>query len=68
MVIYKIEREYIPVKLLEVGCVEIMAEDTVRSLAIAYLETRGCLRAYVKLIDGIKKNYTEPVSNSKEIK
>lgn len=56
---YIYERGYIEPSLLEVGCEEIGAGETVRTLAKGYVHNRSCLRAYVKLIDGIKRTYTK---------
>lgn len=53
------EKQYIPVELLEIGCVEQPAGVTVRSLAGSWANNTSCLRAYKKLVDGIINNYTE---------
>ena len=43
-----------------IECQEQAAGDTVRTLAYAYVKTRSCLRAHKSLIEGLKRNYTEP--------
>lgn len=58
-VVYKPEKTYIEPSFLEIDCKEVGAGETVRSLAYGYTMNRGCLRAYVKLIEGIKKMYTK---------
>ena len=54
----KYTQTYIPLSLLLIECTEEKAGETVRSLAIAYVKTRSCLRAHQALIDGLKSNYT----------
>lgn len=56
---YKYEKLYIPTELLEVACKEQGAGETVRSLAHGYVINRSCLRAYVELVEGIKRMYTK---------
>lgn len=53
------ERQWIPLNLLEVGCIELAAGDTVRSLGSSWVNNTSCLRAYKKLVDGIINNYTK---------
>lgn len=52
-------KQYIPIDLLQISCIEAPAGDTVRSLALSWTNNTGCLRAYKSLVDGIIKNYTE---------
>ena len=53
-------KQTIPKELLMIECQEQAAGDTVRTLAYAYVKTRSCLRAHKSLIEGLKRNYTEP--------
>ena len=56
---YIYEKQTIESSLFEVGCVEIGAGDTVRTLAHGFVMNRSCLRAYVELVEGLKRTYTK---------
>lgn len=53
------EKQYIPWELLQIECGEAPAGDTVRSLAMSWVNNTGCLRAHQKLVEGLIKDYTE---------
>lgn len=51
-------KQYIPLEMLQIACVEAPVGDTVRSLALSWTNNTGCLRAYEKLVQGIIEMYT----------
>jgi hypothetical protein len=53
------QKQYIPLNLLKVSCIEQPAGETVRSLASSWVNNTSCLRAHQILIEGLIKNYTE---------
>lgn len=53
------QKQYIPVGMLKVDCTELVAGETVRSLATSWTNNTSCLRAYKKLVEGLIMNYTE---------
>ena len=55
----RVERVTIPSSLLTVACVIRHAGTTPRLLAAAYLSEKSCRKAYQKLVEGIKRSYTE---------
>lgn len=57
-------KESIPKDLLEVECGEVGFGDSVRTLAYGYVMNRGCLRAHIELVEGLKRNYTKEGSNN----
>lgn len=66
-VVYTAEKLYIPAELLTLNCSETLPYlsqggelITARSLSYAYIKDRGCLRAYIKLVEGLKNKYTQP--------
>lgn len=69
-VVYQVEKLYIPAELLTLNCSETSPYlpqggelITARSLSYAYVKDRGCLRAYIKLVEGLKNKYTKEGSN-----
>jgi len=53
------QKQYIPVDLLRVSCIEQPAGETVRTLASSWVNNTSCLRAHQILLEGLIKNYTE---------
>lgn len=58
--ITKIEYKYIPSSLLYIDCQAIGAGETVRSLVTGYINNTTCLNAHMRLIEGLKLQYTKP--------
>ncbi|AXF53002.1 MAG: putative conjugative transfer protein [Caudoviricetes sp.] len=52
-------KQYIPLDLLRISCIEQPAGETVRSLAGSWVNNTSCLRAHQILVEGLIKNYTE---------
>lgn len=56
---YIYTKEKIEASLLEAPCTEVGAGETVRTLAHGFVINRSCLRAYEKLLDGLRRLYTD---------
>jgi len=72
-VVYTVEKLYIPAELLTLNCSETSPYlpqggelITARSLSYAYVKDRGCLRAHMKLVEGLKNKYTQPQPSREE--
>ena len=56
---YVYEKLLIEPEVFEVGCGEVGAGESVRTLAHGFVINRSCLRAYKELVDGLKRMYTK---------
>jgi hypothetical protein len=53
------QKQYIPLDLLRVSCIEQPAGETVRTLASSWVNNTSCLRAHQILVEGLIKNHTK---------
>ncbi len=59
VVIYQVEKVYIPYSLLQIDCHLLKAGGTPRLVSAAYLSEKSCRKAYQKLVKDLMKDYTE---------